>query len=157
MDKNEGLIFFDFDGVISKSSGVFGKRGIIPRMDEVIAEARNFGELYVISSMGKKSLTDFFRTNDLEKYISGIYGYEDFNRKKDVCLKILSEKNISPAKSLFVTDTARDASEADACFIKVVAVLWGYGKKSDFLDKNIFYFAERPEDLVSAFHQFFTE
>lgn len=81
--------------------------------------------LAVVSSGSEESISHFLAKEDLLKYFDHILGYQTHKSKVIKLQQLLNHHFISPAHSVFVTDTLGDIFEAHEVGIKSIGVLWG--------------------------------
>ncbi len=83
-------------------------------------------------------------------YFEDILG-ADVHTDKTLKIKMLLEKyNISPAETVFITDTIGDIREAEKCKVKSIAVTWGFQSKEVLVKANPEAIIEDPKDLIGA-------
>lgn len=68
-------------------------------------------------------------------------------------LEIAAKLGISPAKIVYVGDTATDMETAKAAGMYPVGALWGFRTAGELKNSGAVFLAERPEDVLQVFQQ----
>ncbi len=103
--------------------------------------------LGVLSNNKKKTITDFFKKNQINEFdfISG--SVFSFDKKKKL-KKFLKKHNLDPQEVVYIGDQVTDIIDAKKVGLRVIGVAWGLENKS-------FLSSESPDFLASSFEDIF--
>jgi phosphoglycolate phosphatase-like HAD superfamily hydrolase len=102
---------------------------ITDEVKETIRELSNSYDLFIVTSGGKKNISDILTNNGMGGIFKEILGLESHRSKVDKFNFIFDHYSISPADCIFVTDTLGDIVEANQLHIKTIAVDFGFHPK----------------------------
>ncbi|OGI63422.1 hypothetical protein A2733_01835 [Candidatus Nomurabacteria bacterium RIFCSPHIGHO2_01_FULL_40_20] len=143
--ENKKLVIFDFSGVFVNvvsevSSVLYGKVQIL---------AKKY-ILSVISSMSSGTIISFLEEKGIREYFADVMGYEILRSKAGRINYLLKKYNISPTNAVYITDTAGDINEAGKCWVKAIAVTWGFQSKEELEKAGPTKIIDSPLNLVGA-------
>jgi len=101
-------------------------------------------ELFIITSGGKKNISDYLENNGLGKLFKEVLGGELSKSKVEKFNYLFEKYSLTARECIFVTDTLGDILEANEIGIKTLAVDFGYHSKKT-LKKG------KPYKIISSF------
>jgi len=153
--KNDNLQKFDIEGYFNSIKDEFIKESIIEGMKNVVIEAKNIGQIFIVSSGSENNIREFFAENDMCQDECKIYGVETNPSKEEKFVQIIDETGISSENIIFITDTLGDILEANAVNIASIAVTWGFQRIDTLAEGTPFGFAHHPRDIIGLIEEYF--
>lgn len=129
---------------------------IVPGIKEVILELRQQYTLAVISSTHSRLIHSFLSEYALAGVFETVRGYDVDPDKTAKINSFLMENDLSPAQTIFISDTLGDIYEARAAQVETIGVTWGYHDRRDLERGDPFAIVEVPEDLPKAVNTYFS-
>ncbi len=115
-------IFFDFQGVLIDPRM---SAGILLPMKELVQKFAPDHLLFVISAGGKDTISRALEAENILEHFHDVVGDPPEDSKEHKIKTILATFNLSPDKTVFITDTSTDILEANNAGIKSIGVTWG--------------------------------
>lgn len=112
-------------------------------------------QLAILSSNSQANVQAFLAQNHWENFFQFVETSRRIFAKHTALAKLLKQKDLSPAKVLYVGDETRDIEAAHKVGIKVVAVTWGYNGKKALSELKPEELAEEPKGLIAAIEKAF--
>ena len=123
---------------------------------ELIADLSTRYRLFVVSSSYTDSIREFLHAHNLGTYFTDCYG-GDIEPSKSVKIKMIeNDYNITPANSIFITDTLGDIKEARLAAVAAIAVTWGYHDAGTLRSGNPYALVDSPQELAAAIAKYFS-
>lgn len=96
-------------------------------------------KLAIVSNNYKKSVIPFLKRNNLNEYISIVFGCEEGKIKPnpDLLIKCMNHFGVSNKESIFIGDMDGDIIAGKRAGVKTVAVTYGYHLKHRLMDADI--------------------
>lgn len=135
----------------------YGEIGLLgsvpyPGIGDCLEEMKRTGlRLYLATSKGAIFAGRILDHLKFTPYFDGIYGSVPsgaLDHKPELLAHILSERDLSPARSLMVGDRRHDIAGARAVGMRGLGVLWGYGSRDELETAGADRLVESPADLV---------
>ena len=96
---------------------------------EVLAELRNStSQLGILTTNSQSNVESFLKLHGLD-FFDFIQGGSSVLGKARILERILAEKNMDPATTVYVGDEARDIVAARTVGVRSVAVTWGFNSR----------------------------
>ncbi len=111
--------------------------------DTLLALAKSH-TLFIISSGGKKNISDYLENNGIRGIFKEILGGEMSRSKIEKFNYVFQKYTLTSNECVFITDTLGDILEANEIGLKTIAVDFGYHSK-ETLEKG------RPFKIISKF------
>ncbi|MBP9711563.1 MAG: HAD family hydrolase [Candidatus Pacebacteria bacterium] len=118
------------------------KLNIEAEIKSVLLELGKTHDLFIITSGGKKNITDYLESNGVGNIFKEILGLESYRSKIDKFNSIFKTHNLIPEDCLFITDTLGDILEANEVKVTTIAVDFGFHPR-ETLEKG------KPYKIVS--------
>jgi phosphoglycolate phosphatase len=120
-------------------------------MPEIIKELAELGyQLYVVSSNGQKSISDFLDKLDLGCYVTSIYGDISLRGKALVLKKLMKQERLTAQECVYIGDETRDIEAANKVHMKCIAVGWGFNLPDTLAAYGPDFIANTPADILLA-------
>lgn len=135
----------------------YGERGFLgtvpyPGIGESLEEMKRTGlRLYLATSKRAIFAQRILDHLSLATYFDGIHGSVpggELDHKPELLAHILSERGLSPSRSLMVGDRRYDISGAHAVGMRGLGVLWGYGTRDELETAGADQLVDSPVDLA---------
>lgn len=115
----------------------------LKKMGKKLVVATSKPEVFSIRIMKHFQLDTYFQC------IAGSSLDESRNTKEKVIRYAMNQVGVTDSnKILMVGDREHDVIGAQACNIKCLGALWGYGSKEELLDAGAFALADAPMDVI---------
>jgi phosphoglycolate phosphatase len=135
----------------------YGESGLLgsepyPGISNSLREMQQGGlRIYLATSKREAFARRILEHLELAAYFDGIHGSVpggELDHKPELLAHILSEHNITPARSLMVGDRRYDISGAHAVGMRGLGVLWGYGTRDELESAGADQLVESTVDLA---------
>ena len=103
----------------------------------------------IVTSNSKENVNEFLKKNDLEIF-DFFYGGGSLFGKAAILKKIIKERHVLPQDIIYVGDEVRDIEAAKQAGTKMIAVSWGFNKRSALEKRAPEVLIDRPGELVMA-------
>ena len=113
--------------------------------------------LSIISGSPTAAIRGILKKESIEHYFSDVLGYEVDPSKAVRIRSLLTQYEVEPKDTIFITDTNGDVYEARECGVKAVAVTWGFQTKEMLAESNPMAFADSLPELDEKVKDFFLE
>lgn len=114
---------------------------------------KNLSEDYrlaIVSSSGSNSIEKFLEKEGIREFFNDVWG-SDVDRSKIVKINnLLSQYNISPEDTVFITDSLGDILEGNECKVKSIGVTWGIHSEKNLEKGNPVAIIGDPMDLFDT-------
>ena len=100
--------------------------------------------------MSSGTIISFLEEKGIREYFADVMGYEILRSKAGRINYLLKKYNISPTNAVYITDTAGDINEAGKCWVKAIAVTWGFQSKEELEKAGPTKIIDSPLNLVGA-------
>lgn len=124
-----------------------------PGIEVSLAEMKRAGlRLYLATSKRATFATRILDHLGFTPYFDGIHGSVPggaLDHKPALLTHILSERRLSPTRSLMVGDRRHDIFGAHAVGMRGLGVLWGYGTRDELDSAGADQLADTPADLAA--------
>jgi phosphoglycolate phosphatase len=115
---------------------------------DVLRQIKKTGStLGVLSSNSQENLNFIFKKNQID-FFDFIYSGTSLFGKSKVLAKLLKAYHLKASQTIYIGDEIRDIQAAKKNKVKVIAVTWGYNKKSLLAKEKPDYFANQPQDII---------
>jgi phosphoglycolate phosphatase len=107
--------------------------------------------LYLATSKREAFARRILEHLELAAYFDGIHGSVpggELDHKPELLAHVLSQHNMTPARSLMVGDRRYDISGAHAVGMRGLGVLWGYGTRDELETAGADQLVDSPADLA---------
>jgi phosphoglycolate phosphatase len=119
--------------------------GIAAIIEKLHAEGH---ELFIVSSNSVRNVRTFLRHHKLQTYFLEVYGGVGMFNKAPALRRLLKEHHLKADESVYIGDELRDVEAAQSIKLPVIAVTWGFARRSDLADKTPLALATTPADLI---------
>lgn len=122
-------------------------------MPEVIRKLHTEGhELFIVSTNSLSNVRYFLHTNNLHTYFLEIYGGVGVFGKAPALRRLLREQNLEIEDAIYIGDELRDVEAAHSINLRVIAVTWGFARRSSLEAKleakEVTALANTPRDII---------
>ena len=112
--------------------------------------------LAIVSSTMSSHIDTFLRQEKIRDFFADISGTDVHQSKVVKINSLLAKHAISPADTLFITDTLGDIREGNRCSVSSVGVTWGAHDRETLLEGKPFDVVDDVMSLELSIHKFFT-
>lgn len=147
-DTDKKLILFDFYGTLIDTNSVFVLKDAVCSLKEKYI-------LVIVSSSLTSVIREYLAKEGTEACFSDIFG-ADMNLNKIAKIrKVLEKYEVKPEDAVFISDTAEDLKDAEACAVRGVGVIWGLNDKASLLTASPALVVEDPKMLKNSLDSVF--
>jgi phosphoglycolate phosphatase len=119
---------------------------VYPGTSDALARIRQLGQkIYLATSKPQIVASDIVKHFGLDSYFDGVYG--SLHDKATLIEHILTAESIEPTDALMVGDREHDVIGAQKCFVRSVAVTYGYGSGDELK-------AAKPDYIFDSLGEF---
>ena len=111
--------------------------------------------LLLVTSGTRITIHGYLQNNDLLKYFTDEQYYEDGVTKKEKFETLFSRYDLTPERSVFVTDTLGDIREASEVGLRTIGVTFGYHDRARLEQGEPYAIADSWEELGNAIEMAF--
>ncbi len=121
---------------------------------EVIKKLHAEGhELFILSSNSLKNVHAFLHRHRLHTLFLEIYGGVGLFGKAPALRRLLRDNQLDKSQVVYIGDELRDVEAAQSIGLRVVAVAWGFARRSDLAARNPLALADTPEGLMKILEE----
>jgi phosphoglycolate phosphatase-like HAD superfamily hydrolase len=118
-------------------------------LNKTIKELSTKYILTIVSSSSTVVINKFLEKEKSLEIFSDILGADIHANKTIKINSLLSKYNVTPANTVFITDSLGDILEANECGINSIGVTWGIHGKENLKKGNPFAIIDDPRELLS--------
>ncbi len=123
-------------------------------LPEIIRKLQAEGhELFIISSNNTTNVQRFLDNQKLDKYFTKVYGGAGMFGKAPALRRLLREQNLELKQAIYIGDELRDVEAAQSVDVRVVAVTWGFARRSDLSDAKPTFMVDTPAELMGVLEE----
>lgn len=124
-------------------------------MDGIIQSLAAQHDLAIVSSTVSSSIRAFLTQTRLDSFFFDILGNDVATSKAEKIQRILTKRELDPARCLMITDTLGDIRESTEVGVPTIAVTWGYHDRFTLEKGSPFAIVEHPSELETEIEKFF--
>jgi phosphoglycolate phosphatase len=125
---------------------------VYPGTSDALAGIRQLGQkIYLATSKPQPVASDILKHFGLDGYFDGVYG--SLHDKASLIKSILKDESLDPADALMVGDREHDVIGAQKCFVRSVAVTYGYGSGDELKGAKPDYMFDSLAKFVDSLAQ----
>lgn len=106
-------------------------------------------ELFIVTSNTVKNVHKFLHRRELQTYFVEVYGGISLFGKAPALRRLLREHYFHLDNAIYIGDELRDIEAAKFLKLRVVAVSWGFARRSDLESRRPDAIVESPDELLS--------
>ncbi|PSB27323.1 HAD hydrolase-like protein [Stenomitos frigidus] len=123
----------------------------IPGIKDALLELKRQGHhLGIVTSNSRQNVIAFLEAQDMRELFDFIESGLTLFGKGRIIQQILRQKEIAPAKAIYVGDETRDVEAARKIGIQVIAVCWGFNSCEVLAAQSPDFLIRRPADLAAV-------
>ncbi len=123
-------------------------------MDEVIRKLHAEGhELFIVSTNSLTNVRHFLHHNHLHIYFLEIYAGVGLFGKAPALRRLLREQNIEAKDAFYIGDELRDVQAAQSIKLPVIAVTWGFARRSSLVAQKATALAHTPQEIIALLEE----
>jgi phosphoglycolate phosphatase len=123
-------------------------------MPEVIRKLHAEGhELFILSTNSVRNVHRFLHDHELHTYFLEIYGGVGVFGKAPALRRLLREQNINVKEAFYIGDELRDIQSAQSIDLRVIAVSWGFARRSSLKAAGATALADSPDKIISLLEE----
>lgn len=130
---------------------------LIPAMTNVATQLAAQYPLYIVSSTISSAIAAFLVQHKLAACFTKILGNDVAKSKVKKFKMVLADTGLTPADSIFITDTLGDIREADEVGIATIAVTWGYHDQATLERGTPYALVTQADEIIPHIEAFFTK
>ena len=127
-----------------------------PGIVELVKLLQKYYKLVIVSSTNRGPIKKYLRMNNIDDCFSKIYGADTHRSKVEKISMAISDNNVLPKNSIYITDTLGDILEARSAGIESIAVNWGFHEKEVLMKGSPGHIASNATELAECIKKFFS-
>lgn len=129
----------DYDGVVNRNDKKYFKNytrelmklSPVQGIESQLKKLSDKYPLVIVTSTMELSAKEYLEKFGLDKFFSGINGYEKEASKIKKIITVLEEYKLAPEDAVFITDTLGDMREGSHVGVPCIGVTWGFQKREN--------------------------